>query len=61
MMADRLIHQHWQRQNMLLHSTDTRYVQLVIDVAESLSFNDKIAWVFESRTQFFTINGAALM
>ncbi len=66
MMADPLIQQHGQLQNMLLTlhwHLPCETVLIDITLAELLSFRNKIAWVFESRSQvqFLTINGAALM
>ncbi len=38
----------------------SRFETVLIDITESFSFRNKIAWVFES-SNFLTINGAALM
>ncbi len=56
MMANPLIHQHGQWQNVLLTiHRHSRCETVVIDIAESLSFRKKIAWVFEARSQFFIV------
>ncbi len=47
---------------MIMLHRHSRCETVAIDIAESLTFRKKIAWVFEARSQFFfTINGAALM